>query len=208
MPIATRFWHTGAAVVFRITDSLAITLGALATPGTFLDSAVILGTCERYPQISTRIVREEVRNDMGGDKVIARPCHGHDFVMDLELNSWDETVLDGILAADQGGGGARTGTMNNLTLGTMVDIAGNSSRIFVYYPDEVNRPKQGILIPMASVTEHAPVKIGNRTAAHKLRFESNTVFVAGGGTWTSFDFYEYKNADPDVDALLKAAITG
>jgi hypothetical protein len=208
MPITTRFWHTGAAVVFRISDTLAITMGALATPATFLDSATIIGTCERYPQISSQVVREEVRNDIGGDKVIARPCHGHNMVLDLELNMWDETVLDALLASDQGGGGTRTGTHNVLTLGTMVDIAGNSSRIFVYYPDETNRPKQGILIPMASVVEHAPVKIGNRTAAHKLRLESNTYFLASGGTWTSLDFYEYKNTDPDIDATLKPMITG
>ena len=206
MPISTRFWHTGPAVVFRVVKPLATILSSLATPASYMDTAVILGTCEKHPKISTKVIREEVRNDIGGDSPIGKPKHGEKMVVELELNMWDEAVLDAILALDSGGGGVRTGYNNVLTLGTMTDIVGNSARLFIYYPDETNRTKQGILIPQATIDEHAPLRVGNRVSAHKLRFESNTCISASGGAWASMDYYEYTNADPDVDATLKPKI--
>jgi hypothetical protein len=199
-----RFWHTGPAVVYAVMGRTPADLVNYAlTPANWMANAFILGTCERYPQIQVQQIREEVRNDLGGDSVIAKPFHGEKAVVQCELNRWHEVNLDNLRANFCGQRIGRTGLHEVVGIGTMVDIPGNSCGILIYYPDSLRRPHEGMFLPMATLDDWAPVKIGNRTAAVSIRMESNTGFaIVNGNTWVSFDYVTYPNGTGGLDNLL------
>ena len=181
--MASRFFHSGPAILWVVDVAPAVLAASAATPANWVASCNLLGTCERYPQVSTQVIREEVRNDIGGDAVISKPAHG-------------------------GGNGVRTGVHNVISLATFTDIPGNSCGLFVYYPDQVNRNEVGILIPQATLVQHDPTKIGNRAASMALRFDSNTCFLLSVTGWTSFDYLKYPTGTAGIDTALMAKLTG
>lgn len=201
-----RFWHTGPATAWAILDRTPNYLvnNALA-PANWLSSAVLLGTCERMPQLAINVVREEVRNDLGGDLVIAKPYVGQKAQIRLELNRWNQVALERIQAEFSGARSGLTGVSDVLTLSTFPDLLGNSVGMLLYYPDVNNRHEEGIFVPMATIEEYQPVKIGNRTAAVSVAFTSNTGFSAYNGRCVSFDFVKYPNGT-NLDAALAASI--
>jgi hypothetical protein len=205
--MSNRFWHTGPAMVFGVLGVPGNTLVQNAlTPNNWLASATLLGTCERYPQIQHQVIREEVRNDLGGDNPIAHPTHGQKVTIQCELNRWSQVNVDNVIANFQGGQAARNGLHVVNYLSTFPDIAGNSCGLLIYYSDPVNRPEEGLFLPMASLEEHAPVKVGNRTAAISLRFKSNTGFVQINSVWHSFDYVKYPN-NTGLDTALANRLT-
>lgn len=206
--MSNRFWHTGPAMVFGVLGVPGATLVQNAlTPNNWLANATLLGTCERYPQIQHQVIREEVRNDLGGDNPIAHPSHGHKVTIQCELNRWSQVNVDNLTANFQGGQAARTGLHVVNYLSTFTDIAGNSCGLLIYYSDPVNRPEEGVFVPMASLEEHAPVKVGNRTAAISLRFKSNTGFTQINSVWHSFDYVKYPNGTGLDNTLANRLLT-
>jgi hypothetical protein len=206
--MASRFFHSGPAILWVVDVAPAVLAASAATPANWVASCNLLGTCERYPQVSTQVIREEVRNDIGGDAVISKPAHGQKMTLQAELNNWDQAVLDAIISAKSGGNGVRSGVHNVITLSTFTDIIGNSCGLFVYYPDQVNRNEVGILIPQATLVQHDPTKIGNRTASMTMRFDSNTCFLLSATGWTSFDYLKYPTGTAGIDTALMAKLTG
>ena len=201
-----RFWHTGPAAVFAVFNRTPKFLvdNALA-PATWLSSAVLLGTCERQPQLAINVVREEVRNDLGGDLVIAEPYVGQKVQIRLELNRFNQVAIERVQAEFSGARTGLTGVSDVLTLSTFPDVLGNSVGILLYYPDVNNRHEEGVFVPMATIKEYQPSKIGNRTAAISIAFSSNTGFSSYNGRCVSFDFVKYPNGT-NLDAALSATI--
>jgi hypothetical protein len=204
-----RFYHSGPAFLFLVKQAPTVLVSKAATPADWIGSAVPLGTCERYPQMTVQVVREDVRNDLGGDNVIFKNSHGHKMTLQAELNRWSQTNLQSLIATMSGGAGTRQGVHNVMTMATPTDIAGNSAGILVWYPDVTNRNEAGYFMPLAVLMECSPTKVGNRTSAMSIKLESNTGFFSDAAGWYSFDYLKYQNGDPVaavIDTGCKAAV--
>lgn len=201
-----RFWHTGPAMVWAVLDKAPVYLVQNAlNPAAWLNTAVLLGTCERYPQVAIQYVREEVRNDLAGDSVIARPLMGQKVQVKCELNRWSQIVSERIQTEFTGARTGLAGVIDVMQAATMTDLLGNSCGLIVYYTDIVNRPDAALFVPMATVGSFMPVKIGNRTAAIDMEFESNTGFTLLSGRQVMFDYVKYAN-DSTQSAAVDAAL--
>ncbi|MCE2725077.1 MAG: hypothetical protein LW865_17655 [Betaproteobacteria bacterium] len=203
--MSARFWHSGPAVIYGILDTAPLTLVQNAlNPSAWMNHAVVLGTCEQYPQIGVQYFREDVRNDLGGDAVIAKPLMGISCSVRCNLNRWDQVVAERIQTDFSGARTGLTGVMDVAQTATMTDLLGNSVGILVFYTDVNNRPEEGLFVPMATIEEWQPIKIGNRTAAISMAFNSNTAFTNRNGRCVKFDFVKYPNGT-GLDNYITAA---
>lgn len=206
-----RFHHSGPAILFIVDKAPSLLIQTAATPAGWVNTLLPFGTCERYPQMATQAIREDVRNDLGGDNVIFKTSHGHKLTLQAELNRWSQSALDGLIAAASGGDGLRQGTHSVVSMATPTDITGNSVGLFVWYPDVANRNEVGYIVPMAVLMEAVPTKVGNRTSSFTVKFESNTGFVMGADLWHSFDYMKFQNNDAGaaaIDTACLAAVKG
>jgi len=198
----SRFYHSGPAILFIIDVEPTTLVNGASDPAVWGANLVPLGTCERYPQMAVQVIREDVRNDLGGDNVIFKNSHGHKMTLQAELNRWNQAAVDAVIAAGSGGAGTRQGVHDSVLMATPTDLDGNSSGIFVWYPDVVNRSEVGYIIPLAVLMECSPTKVGNRTSSLSMKFESNTGFTAGAGIlWYTFDYLKFQNNDAKAAAI-------
>lgn len=203
--MSARFWHSGPAVIYAVLDTAPLVLVQNAlTPSAWLSNAVVLGTCEQYPQIGVQYLREEVRNDLGGEAPIAQPLMGIKCSVRCSLNRWDQVVAERIQTDFSGARTGFTGIMDVAQTATMTDLLGNSVGILVYYTDVNNRPEEGIFLPLATIEEWQPIKIGNRTAAISMEFKSNTAFTNRNGRCVKFDFVKYPNGTGLANSISAA----
>lgn len=197
-----RFWHTGPAMVWAVLDKAPLTLVQNAqNPTAWLNTATLLGTCERYPQVAVQYVREEVRNDLAGDSVIADPLMGQKVQVKCELNRWSQVASERIQAEFAGSRTGLAGVIDVMQAATMTDLLGNSCGLLVYYTDINNRPDAALFVPMATIGAFVPVKIGNRTAAIEMEFKSNTGFTLLNGRQVMFDYVKYANESAQANAV-------
>jgi len=205
----SRFHHSGPAILFAVDIAPTVLVNGAADPAIWSGGLIPLGTCERYPQMATQVIREDVRNDLGGDNVIFKTSHGHKMTLQAELNRWSQATLDAIISTASGGAGTRQGIHDAVLMATPTDILGNSTGLFVWYPDNVNRNEVGYIIPLAVLMETSPTKVGNRTSSVTVKFESNTGFSVGSILWYSYDYLKFQNNDAKaaaIDTACKAAM--
>jgi len=182
----SRFHHSGPAILFAVDIAPTVLVNGAADPAIWSGGLIPLGTCERYPQMATQVIREDVRNDLGGDNVIFKTSHGHKMTLQAELNRWSQATLDAIISTASGGAGTRQGIH-----------------------DAVNRNEVGYIIPLAVLMETSPTKVGNRTSSVTVKFESNTGFAVGNILWYSYDYLKFQNNDAKaaaIDTACKAAM--
>jgi hypothetical protein len=159
-----------------------------------LPAIAYLGTCEDAPRI--KIVRKwrEIHNDIGGDEAFDRSYMGRAALISLDLNRFDEDVMQRIEAMPNAIVG-RDGAELFGDIGTIVGLEAASLGIYVQFPYSVKAafqvaPSQmpaGYRFPRCVPLDDEMYPLGTKARKNNIAFVAQRIYNPTTGDFLLYD---------------------
>ena len=181
--MASSLWSTGPA---------HIGVGFGAGFGGVAGSLSYLGTAERAPAMAIHPAFVDLQNDLGGHAgvPIDAAYSGSYGTISMMLTRWDQSVLNSVMAADDGSG-ATKGKDANTDIGTLVLQENYAMTVSVQFPFQAISAYSGMEPGYrwwACLLENVDFNtIGTEGRKVFLSFRALRVFTVSDGSFTLFD---------------------